>query len=148
MTELKKLLYEKIHQVQRAELEQRWSAKTIQKETEFLILVKQLIQENEALKFEQTQPPPPPQEIEIRDDLIRGLLIEVYSNRIAENAYQVLSESTAERLIEYRNLSIKGTNILIKTILIDHYRQDLKTAPESEKQRISTILNHLENDQN
>lgn len=147
MNRLKELLHEKIQNVQRAELEQRWSAKTIEKETEFLLLVKNLIEENETLKFEQTTAPPPPPEIELRDNLIRGLLIEVYGFRIAENAYLLLNDSLLTNLIEYRKLKINGTKALTKTIISDHLRQDIKTAPEFIKEHLSTILNQLENDQ-
>lgn len=142
---LKNLLSEKIQQVQRAEIEQRWNLKTIEKETEFLSLVKNLIEESEVLKFENLNPAPTAETL-LRDNLIRELLIEVYSFRISQNAYMILNNTTAGNLMEYKKLNVKGTQQLINLVCADHYRQDAKTAPEAQKKLLQSTVKKLEND--
>lgn len=53
-TRINEILQRKIKQVQQAEIEGKWQTKTIEQETEFLILIKALIQENQELSINNT----------------------------------------------------------------------------------------------
>ncbi len=52
---LQEILEKKIQQVQTAELSGTWQQKTIKQETEFLMLIKNLIAENQELSLNQTE---------------------------------------------------------------------------------------------
>lgn len=139
MKRLKELLHQKIERVQLAEQNQTWSIRTIQTETEFLLLVKQLIEENETLKFEQTPPPPQP----LESEMLFKLLLEFWG---LLNQYQYVGiECEIELFERYNELPNYKARYMAKHFLESYIRQELKTSPKPQKEFYELKLKSLPN---
>ena len=148
MKRLKDLLQKKIDRVRIAEMRKEWNINLIKSETEFLLEIKKLILDFESLKLETLIVEPSHQgpETKMRDDLIRGLLIELLGMKVAGLPLFML-DFNIQRLIEYRKLNIKGSKVLCDMAIRDYCDFHLKTAPAPEKEYLNNILNHLNNEE-
>lgn len=121
MKRLKDLLQKKIDIVQRAELERKWSDKTIQTETEFLLLVKNLIEENESLKFEKLDIRPA--RSSIAEYLLYSAVYEMYQDIETQTRYVNIDYLYYEKLLNLTESKLLRHSI--KLMLKSYYRQEL-----------------------
>lgn len=147
MSRLKELLQKKIERVKLAEMNGDWNTRTIETETEFLLEIKKLIVAYETLSLEtlSIEPASVAPEIQLRDDIIRGLLIEILGLKVAGEPVFML-DFNIQNLIEYRKLNINGCKALADFAITDYCYFHLKTAPKKEQEHLFRILNSITNE--
>lgn len=126
--QLKGIFHQKVQAVQTAEMQGTWSVKTVQKETEFLYLIKQLLENYEDVSLN-------------RDAKILAyekFLIDILANLCALYAVNnVYFSCDYSNLITIANTTDNKAIKHLSTSFLEFYlRQELKIATEREKQML------------
>jgi hypothetical protein len=131
--QLKGIFHQKVQAVQFAEMQQSWSKKTIEKETEFLYLIKQLIENYEDLSLNK----------DAKIMAYEKFLIDILANLCALYAVnQVYFSMDYTNLITIINTTDnKAIKHLTCSFLEFYLRQEIGIASEKEKQMLLKTYN-------